>query len=294
VTDVKSARVFLDYDQDALDAAYDQNVYAPNREQIAIRNNANSAAVRARIGEPERMTYGTTAIEHLDVFRTARPNAPIFVFVHGGAWKATAIERYAYAAEMFRDAGAHYVLVQFTGVDDAGGSLLPMARQVRSAVAWVYRNAARIGGDPNRIFVGGHSSGAHLTGVVTVTDWAAFGVPPDVVKGALCCSGMYELYPVSLSKRSSYVNFDAETLDQLSSQRHLERITIPLVVAYGTCETPEFQRQNREFAAALAAAGKSVRLLVGEGYNHFEIIETLGSPYGLIGHAALELMGLHA
>jgi arylformamidase len=65
-----------------------------------------------------------------------------------------------------------------------------------------------------------------------------------------------------------------------------------LVVAYDTCETPEFQRQNREFAAAVEASGKVVELLVGEHYNQFELPETLGNPYGLLGRAALDLMGL--
>src|SRR5436309_14585574 len=57
-------------------------------------------------------------------------------------------------------------------------------------------------------------------------------------------------------------------------------------------ETPEFQRQNREFAAAVEASGKLVRLLVGEHYNHFELPETLGNPHGPLGRAALELMGV--
>jgi arylformamidase len=65
-----------------------------------------------------------------------------------------------------------------------------------------------------------------------------------------------------------------------------------VIVAYGTEETPEFQRQNREFAAALAAAGKPVRLIVAEGYNHFELPETLGNPYGLLGAAVLSQMQL--
>ena len=285
-------KVFLDYDQEALDAAYDQNVYAPNREQIAERNNANSAAVRARIGEPERIAYGSRPEEHLDVFRTNAPNAPIFVFVRGGAWHRTAIERYAFVAEPFVRAGAHCVIPQYAGVEDMDGKLLPLADQVRSAVAWVYTNAARIGGDPAKVFVGGHSSGAHMAGVVAITGWERFGLPPDAVKGVMCSSGMYELHPVSLSKRSGYVAFDAETIDALSTARHIDRIRMPVVVSYGTYETPEFQRQNREFAAALQAAGKTVTLLVGAGCNHFEIIETLGNPYGLLGHAALELLEL--
>jgi len=108
----------------------------------------------------------------------------------------------------------------------------------------------------------------------------------------MCISGMYDLAPVALSARSNYVNFDHATVAALSPIRHINRLHAPLIIAYGTCETPEFQRQNREFAAAAEAAGKQVRLLVGEHYNHFELPETLASPYGLLGRAALDLMGL--
>jgi arylformamidase len=108
----------------------------------------------------------------------------------------------------------------------------------------------------------------------------------------MCISGMYDLAPVRLSARSRYVLFDDATVATLSPIRHLDRLHAPLVVAYGTRETPEFQRQNREFAGAVEAAGKKVRLLVGEHYNHFELPETLGNPYGLLGRAALDLMGL--
>jgi len=148
-------------------------------------------------------------------------------------------------------------------------------------------------GDPDRIYVSGTSSGAHLAGVVLTTDWVRdFGLPADTVKGGVCCSGMYELGPVSLSARSSYVKFTPEMIEKLSSQRHLDKLVAPVVVAYGTLETPEFQRQNREFAAAVQALGKPVSLLVGQGYNHFEMFETLASPYGLLGRAMLNMMKL--
>lgn len=292
---VKGPAVWLDLDQVDLDAAYNQIQYAPNLPQITGRYASNSQAVRSRLGAPQRFAYGPTAIEGLDVFTAQRANAPVHIFLHGGAWRAGLASQYAFPAELFVHSGAHLVVPDFVWVQDAGGSLLPMADQVRRAVAWVYRHAASFGGDPERIFVSGHSSGAHLAGLVLTTDWRKdFNLPATTVKGGLLCSGLFDLKPVRLSARSSYVKFTDEIEQAMSSQRRLDLLNAPVIVAYGTLETPEFQRQSRDFAAAVKAAGKSVQLLVGEGYNHFEIIETLANPYGLLGRAALAQMKLVA
>jgi len=280
--------VWLDLDQAQLDAAYDQSRYAPNQPLVTKRYAINSAAVRARLGNPQRFGYGPTAIESVDVYAARRTDAPVHVFIHGGAWRAGLARDYAFAAELFVEAGVHLVVPDFLWVQDAGGSLMPMADQVRRSLAWVYRNARRFGGNPDRIYVSGHSSGGHLAGVLLTTDWPGqFGLPADVIKGGLCCSGIFDLRPVRLSARSNYVKFTDEMEEALSPQRHIRHLNAPLVLAYGTLETPEFQRQSRDFAAAVKAAGKPVELLVGEGYIHFEILETLASPYGLLGRAAL-------
>jgi len=280
-------------DQQELDDAYTQSVWAANRDQLIQRFAINSERTRRRLGPPRRFAYGPTPIEGLDVYVTDRPGAPVAVFIHGGAWRLGLGKNYAFAAETFVRAGAHYVVLDFMTVEEAGGSLMPLALQVRRGVAWTYRHAREFGGDPSRLYVCGQSSGAHLAGVVLVTDWPKeFDLPPDTVKGGLCCSGMYDLKPVRLSARSNYVKFTDEMEHALSPQRHLDRLNCPVTVAYGSLETPEFQRQARDFAAAIAAAGKPVQLVVGEGYNHFEIVETLANPYGVLGWAALELVGL--
>lgn len=289
----KGPLVFLDYDKDEIDAAYDQAPWAPNQAEIAKRRDQKSAAAIARLGPPRRLAYGSTDVEKLDIYTTKKPNAPVNVFIHGGAWQAGSAANGAYMSEMFVDCGAHFVALDFNNVLETNGNLMTMAEQVRRAVAWVHRNAARFGADSNRIYVSGVSSGAHLAGVVLTTDWQkGFGLPIDTVKGGLCCSGMYDLYPVTLSARSNYVKFTDDVVEALSSQRHLDKLVAPVIVAHGTLETPEFQRQNREFAAAVKAAGKPVTFLVGEGYNHYEIHETLGNPYGPLGRAVLEQMKL--
>jgi len=289
----KGPRVFLDYDQAELDAAYDQAAYAPHSEHVRRRLVALSAGVRARLGDPHRVAYGPTAIERLDIYTAKLTGAPIHIHLHGGAWRRGSAKGNAYAAELFVNAGAHFVVPDFVWVQDAADSLRTIADQVRRAVAWVYRNAADFGGDPRRIYISGQSSGAHLAAVALVTDWRKdFGLPGDILKAGLCCSGMYDLLPVRLSARSRYVKFDDAMEDELSPQRHLQRLNAPVIVACGSLETPEFQRQARDFAAALETAGKPVRLIVCEDYNHFEIKETLASPYGLLGRAALEQMRL--
>lgn len=288
----KGPPVFLDYDQVELDAAYDQAVYQPNILQLNRRWASNSTRARARIGEPLRRAYGDSAIEQLDIFRADKPDAPVFVFIHGGAWIRGAAKDYAAPAEMFLGAGAHYVVPDFVNVADTGGDLFPMAEQVRRAIAWVWRNAASFGGDPRRLYVGGQSSGAHLAAVALTADWAAQGLPADLIKGGLCTSGMYELAPVRLSARAHYVRFTDAMVEALSPIRHLDRLGAPLIVSYGTYETPEFIRQAKEFAAAVRGVGRLRELIVGENYSHLDLPETLCNPYGVLGAAVLKMMGL--
>ena len=285
-------KVFLDYDQKALDDAYDQAVYAPNRDQILKRLAYTSELVRKRIGVPERHKYGDADIEGLDWYRARKPGAPINVFVHGGAWRAGLARDYGFPAEMLVNAGANFAALDFNNVLETGGDLLPMAEQVRRGIAWVCRNAERLGADPRRVYVSGTSSGAHLGGVAATTDWTKYGLGADAIKGYTLCSGMYDLRGPRLSKRSAYVKFTDEAEHALSTQRHLDAIRTPIVLLYGSLETPEFQRQSAQFADALTRAGKIVEIIRAEGYNHFEIAETFGNPYGPMGRAVLAQMKL--
>lgn len=289
----KGPRVWMDMDQIELDAAYDQSNYAPLAGQIFKRYATSSDTARGQLGAPKRFAYGPTAVEGLHVYPAQKPNAPIFVFIHGGAWLRGEAKNYGFPAELFVNAGVNYIALDFIAVGAASGDIGIMAEQVRRGIAWAYKNAASFGGDASRFYIGGHSSGGHLCGVALVTDWQKdFGLPADMVKGGLCMSGMYDMKPVRLSKRSSYVKFTDEMEQAMSSQRQIDKLRAPIIVTYGTNETPEFQRQNRDFAAAVKAAGKPVELIEALNFNHFEMCESLGNPYGPNGRAVLKLMKL--
>ncbi|HEY2243043.1 MAG TPA: alpha/beta hydrolase [Xanthobacteraceae bacterium] len=289
----KGSRVWMDMDQIELDAAYDQSVYAPLRGQVLKRYASSSNETRARLGVPKRLAYGPTPVEALDLYPAKIPNAPIIVFIHGGAWLGGEAKDYGFPAELFVNAGVNYVALDFIAVGAANGDISIMADQVRRGIAWTFKNATSFGGDAKRLYIGGHSSGGHLCGVALVTDWQKdFGLPADMVKGGLCMSGMYDMKPVRLSKRSSYVKFSDAMEQAMSPQRQIDKLRAPIIVTYGTNETPEFRRQNRDFAAAVKAAGKAVELVEAMNYNHFEMCESLGNPYGPNGRVALKLLKL--
>jgi arylformamidase len=282
--------VWRDMDQKALDDAYDQDVYAPNRPLIVARRIAASERTRAILGPPQRVAYGPSEYEQLDIFRAAAAKAPVNVFVHGGAWRRNKAADYALQAEPLVGAGAHAVIIDFINVDQAGGDLFPMYEQVRRALAWTWRNAESFGGDRARFYISAHSSGSHLAACVLARGWREEDLPENFCQGALLLSGMYDLEPVRRSKRSSYVKFTDAMVENLSSQRHLDGLHTPLILAYGSCETPEFQRQTKDFFAAVRGLEKPAELIVGEAYNHFELLETLANPYGLTGRALLRQM----
>jgi arylformamidase len=282
-------KIFLDYDQAELDRQYNQRAWVTNADEYIRRYATMSEAVRARLGVPEVIAYGGAATETLDFYRAAPTPAPLLIFLHGGAWQRLKKRESAFAAEVFVRAGAHFAALDFAAVPAV--SLAHLVDQVRRAVVFIYRNAERLGVARDRIHLVGHSSGGHLAACAMTTDWAALGVPQPI-KGGLCVSGIYDLRPVRLSARNEYLRLDEAGEEALSPQGHVDRLACPLIVAAAEFDAPEFRRQARDFAAAAARAGAAVRHVEGNGFNHFDFIDTLADPQGLLGKLMLEQMDL--
>jgi len=289
----KGPAVFRDLDQIDIEEGYDNDVYAFNSKTINERRVFNNRIAQELLAKPQRLKYGPAEIERLDFYRAKQPNAPVLVFIHGGSWRGGRAEQFTTYAEPFVRAGANFAVLDFTSVRETNGDIFPMVDQCRRAVAWLYRTARDFGGNPDALYLISRSSGSHLASCVLITEWEKQGLPRTIVKGAVMGSGMYDLAPVRLSKRQAFVTFTDAMVEQLSAMRHIEKIHTPVVIGVGALETPEFQRQAREFAAALKAAGKPAELIVAPGYNHYETGETIGHPYAVLGRAAIDMMGLN-
>lgn len=286
--------VWRDMTQDQLDWAYDQTQHAPNMADVMARCAAHSAEARAAVqtrGTPvQRMAYGPTAVEALDWYPSQTANAPLVFFIHGGAWRRGQAQDYAMAVAWLLKSGAHVVIPDFAAVTDVQGRLMTLAEQLQRALAFTARQATAQGANPQRIYVVGHSSGAHLAACLATHNWALEGLEHNPVHALLCCSGMYELEPVRLSARSQYVAFNDDTVRTLSPQRNLRKFTMPVTVMCGDKESPEFKRQAREFAKALSAQEAQLSFRWGAGLNHFEMLETFAQADGLMAQALQELM----
>ncbi|WP_156947142.1 alpha/beta hydrolase [Bradyrhizobium sp. WSM3983] len=289
----KGPVIWGEYDQAGLDRAYDQMAWAPNFKQLHARRLALAAAARDRLGTPLRASYGPGPIEGIDIHRSKATTAPVIVFVHGGGWMNGSATDYAHYAEVATQAGAHYAIPDFASVADTGGDLTVLVRQVQAAIAWLYHHAGDFGGDRERFYLCGHSSGAHLASSALVAGWDDFpGISAEIVKGSVLCSGMYDLAPVRHTNRSRQVDFSDAVIDGLSAVRHVDHLSSPVTLLYGTAESPEFQRQSQHFAELIRMAGKSVSLRAAPHYNHFEMTDSFAHPYEAAGRALLEMVGL--
>lgn len=265
------------FTQEELDREYDQSSLVPNVSEIQKKNGEDSARIRAGMECILDVSYGPTVLERLDVFPAAEKGAPVVVYHHGGAWTRSSKDQCSYVAPPFVAAGVNVVVLDFNLAPQA--SLDEIVRQNRAGIAWAWHNAAEYGWDRDRIHSVGHSSGGHICGMMLVTDWEGmYGLPADVIKSAAPCSGMYDLEPVRFSHRNSYLDLTEKAADRNSSIRHIPGKGFPITVAWGTGELTEFQRQNREFAAAWKAAGHPVESFVLEGLNHFEVGREIFNP----------------
>jgi arylformamidase len=155
---------------------------------------------------------------------------------------------------------------------------------VRRGIEWVCRNAGSFGGDPERVYLSAHSSGAHLSALALQKD--------AYVRAATLVSGPYYLEPVVLSARSSYVKLEPQEVAELSPGLHAERLKCPVVIAYAECDTDEFQRQSREFAAALRRVGRLEAEVRHSRVNHFELMEKFADPDHALVRGILQQMGI--
>jgi arylformamidase len=235
------------------------------------------------------LPYGDTPPERLDLFPSRQDAAPLLVYIHGGYWRSLDKSDFSWLAPPYVQHGVSVALLNYGLAPTA--SIEDMVRQQLKALAWLYRNGDRLGFDPERIVVTGHSAGAHLTAMMMAALWPTYApdLPANLIKAGLAISGIFDMAPLV---QAPFVNVDLR-LD-LARARKLSPALMPpatqapLITAVGALESSEFHRQT----ALLSRAWKSVlrRSMSLAGTHHLSVVEELASPASALFDAALELV----
>jgi arylformamidase len=263
--------------QAQIDAQYNPAIKLADPTAPAKHYVDRSALARQTLHCALDVPYGPTLTETLDIFPAAVPNAPVFVFLHGGYWRAFSSKEFSCVALGLQPLGittvvVNYALCPFVGLDE-------ITRQVRAAVAWTHRHIGEYGGDPARIALGGHSAGAHLTAMCLQTRWGEdYGLPSDPVAAAVLVSGIYDIAPLRYSYLQPMIQLDDGIIRRNSPMFGVRPCTTPIWVNWGSEETPEFARQADSFLAAWQAAGNSGELSALPGADHYIGIHGFEDP----------------
>ena len=269
--------IYRTFDKAALEKEYNPASGIPNAAELQEKRRTASWKAREKLHCALDVPYGDSGGETLDIFFASQNKAPVQMFFHGGSWRAQDKANYSFLAEPFVQAGVTLLVVNYDLCPSV--SIDEIIRQARASVSWAYRSARIFGGDPNRISVYGHSAGAQIAMRALETDWSEFDrTPDDVIKSAIGISGLYDLEPIRLSSTNNDVRLDVDSTMRNSPMLHPLRRRVPMLLACGTTDNSEFQRQTKDFVASLRQKSYECEYLEIQGSNHFTILDDMSDP----------------
>jgi len=271
-------RLYRDFETQAqIDAQYGTQQWVADPAAEARHYVERSRLARETLRCTLDVPFGPTLDETLDIFPAARPGAPVFVFVHGGYWRANSSKEFSCVALGLVPAGITTVVVNYSLCPKV--TIDEITRQVRAAIVWVLKHIDQHGGDPARVALGGHSAGGQLTAMALQTAWRDdYGLPEDPLAAAVLVSGIYDLAPPRYSWLQPLIQLDDGVIRRQSPLFALRPCRTPALVTWGGDESDEFARQSRAYHEAWQAAGNRSDLVPVPGANHFGAIHGFEDP----------------
>ena len=268
---------------DELEREYNARASVPDVDALLRDYRAASLPMYERLSSERNLAYGPHPDERLDLFPVpGRPDAPLFLFVHGGYWRALAKEDSVFMAECFTARGIAVAALDYTLAPVA--TLETIVDQCRRALVWLHRRGAR------HIVVGGSSAGGHLAAMLLAPQWQSdAGLPEGVLRGGVLASGLFDLAPVRRVRPNEWLQLDEARARALSPVHQLPPPGTPLCVAAAEHDTAEFRRQSRDYERLCRAQGCDSHYLEVAGRNHFDVIMDWMSPDSALSRATWAL-----
>jgi acetyl esterase/lipase len=227
------------------------------------------------------IAYGDDARQKLDIYlpkQNAAGASAVLIFFHGGSWHDGEREGYGFLGRAFAARGFVTVIADYRKAPSV--RFPAFVQDTASAIAWVHANIAKHNGDADRIFVMGHSAGAHIA-MMTALDpqWlAANNLAPNVIKGVIGLAGPYDFLP--LTTDSSKI-----ALGQWPDLTETQPITFaradapPLLLLTGDKDTVVKPRNSKILSEAIQALGGQQQLRIYPDVDHADIIMAVARPF---------------
>ncbi|PMR73151.1 alpha/beta hydrolase [Billgrantia endophytica] len=273
--------------QEAIDRQYDP---LRERDPMALVTDwrARSEASRARYRVTLDQPFGPSLAECMDVFHAEGTKTPVHLFFHGGYWRSLSHKEFGFVVDGLVRAGVTVAVVNYALCPSVPFS--EVVRQSQAAVAWVHRNGERLGVDAGQLSVSGHSAGGHLCAMLLATDWeGVFGLPNDLIRGALCLSGLYDLGPFPWSWLQPKLQLTGRDVAAYSPLFRRTHVPAPVHLVAGGKESSEFERQMLAHARHLEAQGMEVTSELLPDDDHFSLLD----HYRPGGHVAERIGAWH-
>ena len=258
------------YAPDAFEREFNPRAVIADMEAVLERRRTLAKATLARLPYIGGISYGPSPRQTMDIFPpvpAAEGNSADLLFFHGGYWRAGHGQENCFVAESFTAAGgtvamASYDLCPQVGIGDIVG-------QAKEALAWTVANAADHGIDPDNLWIGGHSAGAHLCAMLLADP----ETPP--VAGALLVSGIFDIEPVLNITINAEIQATEADIAPWSPLNHPPVQRTKMVVAFGADESTEWRRQSDLYAAIAKSAGCKAVTVAEKGEHHLSILFNL-------------------
>jgi acetyl esterase/lipase len=226
------------------------------------------------------ITYGDDPRFKLDVYRKRDlpPGAPVIVFFYGGSWDSGERGNYLFVAEALASRGFVAVLPDYrvypavtfpTFLDDAA-----------AAVAWTKRNAGAYGGNPGKVFVMGHSAGAHIAAMVSLDPQflARQGLTPAALSGFIGLAGPYDFLPLK-DETLKKIFAPETTIARTQPINFVSASAPPALLMTGEKDTAVSPGNTVRLAAKLRKDGRPVTEVHYPDCNHYTIVGLLAAPF---------------
>lgn len=262
-----------------LDAAYNNTLAVSDSENWLSLWQKRGEEIRAASGVMLNISYGPKPKEKFDYFPCGKPNAPLFVFIHGGYWQRNDKETFSFVSDGPRQIGVDVAVVGYTLAPDA--SLTEIVAQMNRFLTFLVDSADELPFDRKRVIVGGWSAGGHLS---------ALADTHPICAGTLPISGIFDLEPIALCYINDKLRLTSREVEDLSPLNNLPRHAKPCFAVAGENELSELKRQSQLYGERRKSVGSPTSLKLLRGHNHYSILSEFHDKTRMLTRVLQELV----